>query len=288
MRNNLKIFSTVLLISFPFWWGVNVFQQNLQHFFYQREITGNPYILASIAYQAELEEKLEQMRPIRIKNYQGLEISARSAISVLVDGQGKERILFEKNSEERMPIASLTKLMTAYVALKNYDFSEEMENALHLSLIESNNEAATNLTRAMGETAFISSMNLEAESLGMENTFFINPTGLDGKESFNYSTVSDLTKFARHLTEDEEKHLILEISTLAEFENSVNTNRLLGEISGIIGGKTGETRKSGDCLLLITQAPENKGYIISVVLNSQDRFEEMKKLIDWIQYAYRW
>ena len=286
MNNNLKIFLTIFLISLPFWWGVNVFHENMEKFFYQREITGNPSILASIAYQAELEEKLEQMRPTRIKNYQGLETSALSAISVFIDNQGKERILFEKNSQERMPIASLTKLMTAYVALKNYDLPEEMEKELYLALIESNNEAALNLARTNGETTFIKSMNLEAESLGMENTFFINPTGLDGENNFNYSTALDLVKLAKHLTE--EKHLILEISTLAEFEDSVNTNRLLGEISGIIGGKTGETRKSGDCLLLIIQAPQNKGHVINVVLNSQDRFEEMKKLIDWTQHAYRW
>ena len=286
MNNNLKIFLTIFLISLPFWWGVNVFHENMEKFFYQREITGNPSILASIAYQAELEEKLEQMRPTRIKNYQGLETSALSVISVFIDNQGKERILFEKNSQERMPIASLTKLMTAYVALKNYDLPEEMEKELYLALIESNNEAALNLARTNGETTFIKSMNLEAESLGMENTFFINPTGLDGENNFNYSTALDLVKLAKHLTE--EKHLILEISTLAEFEDSVNTNRLLGEISGIIGGKTGETRKSGDCLLLIIQAPQNKGHVINVVLNSQDRFEEMKKLIDWTQHAYRW
>jgi len=286
MKNNLKIFLIVFLISLPFWWGVNVFHENMEKFFYQREITGNPSILASIAFQAELEERLEEMKPTRIRNYEDPEISARSAVSVLIDSQGKERILFEKNSQERMPIASLTKLMTAYVALKNYDLPEEMEKALYLALIESNNEAAISLARANGETAFIKSMNLEAESLGMENTFFINPTGLDGENGFNYSTVLDLAKFARHLTE--EKHLILEISTLAEFENSVNTNRLLGEISGVVGGKTGETRKAGDCLLLIIQAPENNGHIINVLLSSENRFEEMKKLIDWIEHAYRW
>jgi len=286
MNKRLKFFFLALAISIPFWLGINVFHQNLQQFFYQKEVTFNPSIMASIVYQLELEKKLEQIRPVRIKDYQDPEISALSVISLLIDNQGKEIILFEKNSQERMPIASLTKLMTAYVALKNYDLSEEMESALYLALIESNNEAAMNLARVMGETAFINSMNLEAESLGMKNTFFINPTGLDGVDSFNYSTVLDLAKFAKYLTE--EKHLILEISTLAEFENSANTNRLLGEIFGIVGGKTGETRKAGDCLLLIIQAPENNGYIINVILNSEDRFEEMKKLIDWTQYAYRW
>jgi len=286
MKNNLKIFLTVLLISFPFWWGVNIFHENMEKFFYQREIIGNPSILASIAFQGEMEKRLEEMKPVRIGNYSDPEISARSAVSVLIDSQGEERILFEKNSKEKMPIASLTKLMTAYVALNNYDLPEEMEKALYLALIESNNEAALNLARANGETAFINSMNLEAQSLGMKNTFFINPTGLDGENNFNYSTVLDIAKFAKHLTR--ENHLILEISTLAEFEEAVNTNKLLGEISGIVGGKTGETKKAGDCLLLIIQAPENNGHIINILLNSEDRFEEMKKIIDWIQYAYRW
>lgn len=286
MNTRLKFFFIAFLASVPFWLGVNVFHQNLERFLYQREITTNPYLLASIAYQAELEEKLEEMKPIRNKNYDNLEIGARSAISVFIDGKEKERILFEKNTDEKLPIASLTKLMTAYIALKNYNYSEGMKNTLYLTLIESNNEAALNLARAMGEKTFVDLMNLEAQSLGMENTYFINPTGLDDKDSFNYSTVQDLVKFAKYLTE--KKDLIWEISTVPEFENAVNTNKLLGEISGIVGGKTGGTAKSGDCLLLVVQAPKNKGYLINVILNSEDRFEEMKKLTDWIQHAYRW
>jgi len=287
MSTRLKFFFIALLISIPFWLGINVFQENLENFFYQREITTSPYLLASIAYQAELEEKLEQMKPVRNKHYDNLEITAKSAISVFVDEERrKEKILFEKNTDEKLPIASLTKLMTVYVALKNYNFSEEMKNSLYLTLIESNNEATLNLVQVMGEKTFVDLMNLEAQYLGLENTHFINPTGLDNKDSFNYSTVQDLAKFAKYLTAKNPS--IWEISIVPEFKNTSNTNRLLGEISGIIGGKTGETPKSGGCLLLVVQTPKNKGYIVNVILNSENRFEEMKKLIDWIQYAYRW
>jgi D-alanyl-D-alanine carboxypeptidase (penicillin-binding protein 5/6) len=156
-------------------------------------------------------------------------------------------------------------------------------------LIGSNNNAAINLAEVIGKEAFVELMNLEAKRLGMDNTHFINPTGLESKEperSSNYSAPKDLVKLAKYITF--ERPLIWEISIIKEFENIKNTNELLGKISGIIGGKTGETPLAGKCLLLVVQAPKNKGFIVNVIINSENHFEEMKKLINWTKYAYKW
>jgi D-alanyl-D-alanine carboxypeptidase (penicillin-binding protein 5/6) len=282
MENNnntiksLKIFLIVLLVSLPFWWGVNLFQANLENYFYAQ--IGQPFEEITLL---EIPERIQ--RP-------PLELDTKAAISVSIDHQGVEKILFEKNVDRPLPIASLTKLMTASIFLKHYDVEREETVRLLLSLlIESDNEAANDLATIIGEDSFLELMNLEAKELGMEDTYFSNPNGLDPKEpdeSLNYSTAKDLVKLSKYITS--EQPLLWEISTIQEFENMENTNDLLGQIPGIIGGKTGETVLAGKCLLLVVQAPKDKGFIVNIILNSENRFEEMKKLIDWTEDAYRW
>lgn len=276
----LKYFFISFILSLPFWWGVNVFQEKLEGFLFWKGMADNPQLLMAQIIQ---EENLETLKPIRNWQVEDLEITAKSAISVFVNSQGAEKILFGKNVDEKLPIASLTKLMAANIVL---EFQIEPKELLYPLLIISDNNAAITLTEVIGEGAFVDLMNLEAQYLGLENTHFINATGLDGADTFNYSTVQDLAKFAKHLTT--ERPLIWEISTIQAFENAVNTNELLSEIPGIIGGKTGETPGAGGCLILIVQAPKGKGYIINVILNSENRFEEMKKLLNWLNSAYKW
>jgi hypothetical protein len=291
MSRELKWFFISLFLSLPFWWGINVFQKNLEDFLFWERMAAQPELLTT---QIIWEEKLEKLKPLRNRQIDDFEIGAGAAISVFVNSfnqnfsQAAEKILFEKNSDRALPIASLTKLMTANVVLGNYDINQEkIVKLLFPLLIESNNNAAINLAEVIGKEAFVELMNLEAKKLGMNNTHFVNPTGLDSKEkSINYSTPKDLVKLAKYITF--ERPLIWEISIIKEFENIKNTNELLGEISGIIGGKTGETSLAGKCLLLVVQAPKNKGFIINVIINSENHFEEMKKLIDWTKYAYKW
>lgn len=284
---NIKIFLAVFFISLPFWWGVNVLQGNLENFLFWQKMAANPELLTA---QIAWEEKLEKLKPMRNKQIDDFEIAAEAAISVFIDKEDSEKILFEKNSDRPLPIASLTKLMTANIVLGYYEINqEEIAKLLFPLLIESNNNAAINLAETTGKEAFVESMNLEIKKLGMDNTHFANPTGLDPKESensLNYSTAKDLVKLAKYITF--ERPLIWEISIIPEYENTTNTNKLLDEIPGIIGGKTGETPLAGKCLLLVIQAPKNKGFIVNVILNSENHFEKIKKLIDWIRYAYKW
>lgn len=275
-KKNLKIFLIVFLISLPFWWVANLFQANLENYFYAQ--IGQPFEEIIIL---QIPERAQEPPP---------ELDAKAAISVFIDQAGSKKILFEKNADRPLPIASLTKLMTASIFLKHYNVEREETAELLLSLlIESDNEAANDLAEIIGEKSFLELMNSKTKELGMENTHFTNPNGLDPKEpgeSLNYSTAEDLVKLAKYITL--EQSLLWEISTIQEFENIKNTNELLGQIPGIIGGKTGETPLAGKCLILVIQAPKNKGFLVNVILNSENRFEEMKKLISWAENAYRW
>lgn len=286
-KKNLLYFLIAFIFSLPFWWGVNLFQENLEDFLFWKRMVDNPEALMAQIVQ---EEKLVQLKPIRKQGVENLEINAKSAMAVFVNNHGSEKILFEKDSDRILPIASLSKLMTANISLKHYDFEDErVTKLLFPLLIESDNKAASDLAEMMGKEIFLELMNLEAKEIGMENTYFANPTGLDPQkpgEPLNYSTAKDFVKLAKYITF--ERPLIWEISIIKEFENIKNTNELLGEIPGIIGGKTGETPLAGKCLLLVVQAPKNKGYIINVILNSENHFEEMKKLVNWTRYAYKW
>jgi len=325
MNRGVKLFLSAFILVLLFW-GVNIFQKKLEDFLFWREMAENPQILAAIANQEALEEKLRSMKPLRNWQVEELKIEAKSAISVLLDNGGGKRVLFQKNSAKILPIASLTKLMTAYVVLENYELSQVVkiprealgqdedfgkfkiaesftaESLLYSLLIESSNGAAIALAEVIGKAPFIDLMNLETKNIlgfDSQNTFFVNPTGLDPKgttDKINSSTAEDLVQLTIHLLK--EKPLIWEILNLPDFDlysadgvfhhKILNTNELLGRIPGIIGGKTGETNLAGGCFILVAESPNKKGFLINVILGSPDRFSEMEKLVDWLNSAYKW
>jgi len=321
MSRNLKFFLIVFVLSLPFWWGVNVLGEKLENFFYWREISQNTQIFTA---QTNLEEKLNKLKPIRHRNVEDLEIRATSVISVFLDNKGKEKILFEKESGKILPIASLTKLMTALVVLENYDFSKEIKISekaveqpedlgklvaerifpvkylLYPLLMESSNDAAFSLANdydGMTGEKFVTLMNLTAQKLNLNDTFFVNPSGLDPetktpKTKINYSTASDLAKLTKELLK---KPLIWEILSTPRYNlygpELLNTNELLGEIPEIVGGKTGYTYTAGGCMVLVTIAPKDAGFLVNVILGTDGhngRFGEMKKLANWLNTAYKW
>ncbi|MDI6602644.1 MAG: serine hydrolase [Patescibacteria group bacterium] len=333
----LKYFFIAFVISLPFWWGVNLLQENLEKFFYAQ--IGKPF-----------EEMVIIQIPERVPKPL-LELDAKSAISLRIDARGKERILFQKNPEEILPIASLTKLMTAVIVLdynppatrsafpegdegapENYDLENtwitispeaanqknvpvygnlkagerfNLKQLLDLMLIYSSNDAAFALAEfietenfaPVGEHSslggFVEKMNEKAEELGLENTNFINPTGLDpenfhfSSESsvyFNYSTAKDLIKLAQYILKNHP--LIFEISLKKGsylVENGIS-DLILPENKMALGGKTGYTLKAGGSLIFLFQ-DEKENVFINVILGSESeeaRIKEMQKLIDWI------
>ena len=319
MRVNFKLFFIALVLSLPFWWGINVLEVNLNDLFYWGEISQNQKVFAA---QIALEEQLRDLKPFRDRGVADLDIQAKSAITVLLDNEGAEKFLFTKEVDQRLPIASLAKLMTAFVTTEYYNLENEVrvskeairqegdfgklkagqvfptEYLLYPLLMESSNDAAFALAddyEDMSEKKFVELMKWEAEKLKMNDTFFDNATGLDPEESgtlMNYSTVNDLVKLTEELLK---KPLIWEILQTQRYSlygpELINSNELLGEIPGVIGGKTGYTGEAGGCMILVTRAPQSQGYLINIVLGAngtQDRFGEMEKLVNWVEIAYKW
>jgi len=303
--DNLKYFFVAFLLSLPFWVGVNVLEENLENLFFWQTMAKYPELLTAQAILQVPETQKEVLSNIQT---QAPEIEAKSAISVWLVND-REKILFEKETEKVLPIASLTKLMTSYIVLEYYpdlskivEISKEavsqeeyfgnlkvgeglsLENLLYIMLIESSNDAAFALSEVIGQKSFVNLMNWEAEYLGMKNTHFVDSIGISPK---NVSTVKDLVILTKKLLE---RPLIWEILEKKEFElynpegvfhhKLLNTNQLLGRIENIIGGKTGYTPQAKGCFLLVLKGPKEKGFLINVILGSENRFTEMEKLIN--------
>ncbi len=322
MKDKIEIFVAGFFLFFFLGLGFNTMNDKLENFFYWQEIAQNPRLLAAQINQRNFEARVNDLKPFPKKESEPLFLAAESASSVFFDKNGGNKVLFEKNSQKALPIASLTKLIGAQVVLDNYSMEQvvtvskeaatipgngagklksgdrfKVEDLFKVMMVESNNGAALALVQAIGEDNFVSLMNQKAEALGLKKTYFANPTGLDvrnGTEG-NKSTAQELTRIGQSILFEEP--IVMEAMAIKEFDlfningvlnhHAVNTNELLGDPL-VMAGKTGETPKSGGCLLLISQAPKNKGHIISVVLNSPDRFTEMRKLLDWVRESYQW
>lgn len=299
MNKNLKFFFIALLGSIIFGGGVNVLADGLEDF------------LFSEVYHQPSQLFLAQVSPRTLQSFKEEipEIEAKSAISVKIDKTGREWIIFEKNPDEILPIASLTKLMTALVSLRYYasfqvveiskeavgqpeDFGQlkigeslSVEDLLYITLIESSNDSAYALSELISKEAFVDLMNIEVGHLGLKDTHFIDPTGYDPE---NHSTARSLAKFSQYLLDQRPE--IWEITTYLEFElydpdgifhhQLLNTNEILGEFPEIIGGKTGYTPEAKGCLILLLRDKNTANILINVVLGSENRFEDMRKLID--------
>lgn len=237
--------------------------------------------------------------------------------SALVADQATGTVLYEKNAEAVVPIASITKLMTAMVALDAQPGLSEMlaieeddvdtlkgtrsrlrvgtrlsrEEMLRLALMSSENRAASALSRhyAGGREAFVAAMNRKAESLGLTDTRFEDPTGLTAA---NVSSARDLVKLvaAAH-----QYPLIREFSTSSEYEVRIgnrtqafhNTNSLVSSPTWEIGlSKTGFISEAGKCLVM--QAWLNNKPTIIVLLDSWGkltRIGDANRIKRWIESA---
>jgi D-alanyl-D-alanine carboxypeptidase len=322
-NKGLLYFLVAFLASSFFFVAINGLGKGVEDYFFFREVAQNPELFMAQANLKNIlpESKNENEKVIEPKVEpeiiveKNLEISAKSAISVLFNPDtGDEKTLFEKESNTVLPIASLTKLMLADVVLENYDLNKiikisstavsqagdignlkvgeelSVENLLYMALIESNNDAAYALSEALPKGVFVHLMNLEANYLGMTNTFFEDPMGISGK---NQSNTKDLVILIKHLLK--EQPLVWEILKKPEFDlktpdgvfhhKLINTNETLREWGinlEIVGGKTGYTSLANGCFALVLKVVDN-GYLINVILGSNDRFNEMIKLTDFVQ-----
>ncbi|MGC9031231.1 MAG: D-alanyl-D-alanine carboxypeptidase family protein [Minisyncoccia bacterium] len=314
MKNNIKFFLAGFFISSLIFSFLNFFYNNNSSKIKENlGIRDQTIIKGEISANIQKSENFndKKINISEIKNYP--EISATSAISLKLSNDIEE-IIFQKNINQKLPIASLTKLMSAIIAVEflnpqeTIKIDEEIINQpesigelkigdilnrdelLEIMLLESSNDAAFAIAKIIGVDGFLQLMNWKAKELSMENTYFFNPTGID-EEKTNYSTVFDLTKLAKEIIKQKE---IMDILSKKEYplylSNGIfhhtlkNTNELLGEIPGIIGGKTGYTEKAKGCLLEIMKAKENGKniFIINIILGSNDRFTDMRKIINFL------
>lgn len=200
---------------------------------------------------------------------EAVQLSAVSAI--LMDADSGE-ILYEKDAARQMRIASTTKLMTALVALERVSLRDTItvtaahmaegssmylkpgetvtvEELLYGLLLCSGNDAALALADCCGGLdAFVQAMNDKAAALGMGDTSFINPNGLDGEG--HYSTARDMAVLASHAAQEPTLRRICATKTATVGGRTMtNHNKLLSQIEGCIGMKTGYTKAAGRTLV---------------------------------------
>lgn len=192
-------------------------------------------------------------------------ISASSSIVVQFKN-GKETVLFSKNPDTELPLASITKLFTAYVSTTSELF--------YPMLIESSNEAAERLATP----ATVAMMNGYAKEIGLTHTMFFNPSGRDTPGP-NFSSARDIARLMYALYNTEHGKEILMIGR--EYTPSATNKSLVDPRIQfkIIGGKTGETPKAGQTLTLLVEADDS--LVAMVVLGSKNRLEDMARLAQW-------
>lgn len=236
--------------------------------------------------------------------------------SVLVQDQISGEVLFERNSDAVVPIASITKLMTAMVALDARPALDEVlvvseedidqlkgtrsrlavgtrltrEEMLHLALMSSENRASSALSRHYpgGQRAFIAAMNQKAIELGLADTRFFDSTGLD---PHNVSSARDLAKM---VAASSTYPLIREFSTTRDGSFAVkgktlhfnNTNALVSSSDWEIAlQKTGFTNEAGKCLVM--QAWLNQKPVVIVLLDSWGRLTRIgdaNRIRRWVEH----
>lgn len=239
------------------------------------------------------------------------------ANNYLVIDMGTSEVILEKNKNESVEIASLTKMMTARLLLKDGDLNKTVvvndlskvrsddsktnfvpgdelayRDILRALLIDSASDAALTIANNLypgGYNTFINKMNEEAANLDMKNTHYDNPVGWDSSK--NYSSANDLQILARTLLKNEDFKKI--VSTANETITSekgnhyvlTNTNILL-DSKTVFGVKTGHTPSAGDCLIALTKVKNRD--VLFVILGAGDRFYETRNLLTWTNLVYNW
>ncbi|MBC2021727.1 D-alanyl-D-alanine carboxypeptidase [Listeria booriae] len=242
-------------------------------------------------------------------------VKANSALLVSLK---HDKTLFEENTDQKVPIASLTKLMTAYLVLeaihnKQLSWDEgltlkrlddpravslqartgktyySVQDLFATMMIMSANDAAEALAERVNSTDFVGEMNAKAKELGLKKTKYVNATGLDNNGEESMSTAGDLLILAKELISDYPE--ILETTSRTSYVtkdgNTVHTtNDLLQEnaVDGLDGLKTGFTDQAGYCL--IATAVQNGDRLIAVVLGSRTDNDRMKSAETLLDYGF--
>lgn len=240
------------------------------------------------------------------------QIGAKSALLINADNG---QVLFSQNPDERLPMASTTKMMTALIIIEETDdltipvtISQQAvevgESSIYLTageqmtvgdllkglLVQSGNDAATALAEfnAGSVGAFVDKMNARARELGMNDTHFVNPHGLDDPE--HYTTASDYIILAQEFRKHEELMRIVACSEewipdhgVPDGRYLVNHNHLLDIYPVINGIKTGYTDAAGQCIII---SAEDKGvHLLLAYLGASSYAQRNQEVIDLVAYG---
>ena len=238
-------------------------------------------------------------------------INSRSA--VVYDRKSK-KVIWGKKENERRPMASTTKIMTAIVVLENANLDDTVtvskkaagtggsrlglktgdkitiNNLLYGLLLVSGNDAAVALAEHVSGSveSFAEKMNQKAEEMNLEDTHFIVPHGLDMEN--HYTTALELAEMADYAMNNKKfaeivATKIATISINGRTKSLKNTNELLGNLEGVNGVKTGFTNGANRCL--VTSVSRNGMNVIAVVLGADTKKDRTRDSVEIIEYAYK-
>lgn len=263
----------------------------------------------------ELEENLEEKELSEVINVASKSIAEpiiNSRIGIIYDRKSG-KVIWGKNENKRSAMASTTKIMTCIVVIENADLNAEVKvsakaagtggsrlglkkddkitikDLLYGLMLRSGNDAAVALAEYVGKDkeGFANLMNKKAKELGLKDTHFVTPHGLDDPE--HYTTAYELAKIADYALKNEmfakivgTKEHTININGYAK--QLCNTNELLGYLQGVSGVKTGFTNNAGRCL--VTSINRNDFEIITVVLGADTKKIRTADSINLIEYAY--
>jgi D-alanyl-D-alanine carboxypeptidase (penicillin-binding protein 5/6) len=297
----LSLFIVACAVGGLFSFAVDAGQMHLENYFY-----------------AQISAPIDQIGYVARKaaSSADLNLDALAVISLRVTSAGRERMIYKKNDARVLPIASLTKLMTATVVLENPDVygmdnvctvssaaagqddvpvagnlkvgeTYSVRQLLSMMLYYSSNNAAWALSEAMDTDKFVAAMNRKATDLGLGDTAFYNPTGLDPVDhvvgGVNHSSADDLMVLVKYILRAHP-----EIFSYTDTgQNYVTDNGIfdvnLWDGQKLVGGKTGFTDNAGGCMILVYESANGRRYI-NILLGSTSaatRVAEMQKLVNF-------
>jgi D-alanyl-D-alanine carboxypeptidase (penicillin-binding protein 5/6) len=239
------------------------------------------------------------------------ELTAQGVFALDLDSGS---ILYDKNPHLLLKPASLTKIMTSLVAMDYYQEDSVLTvvngeaslgntadllkgdqltalDVLYALLVPSGNDAAVTLAENYpgGYRLFLDKMNQKVAELGLKNTHFVNVSGVESLD--HYTTAYDIAMITRSALGRQRFASIVSTKdiTIQSLKGNTyplaSTNILLGK-PGILGVKTGWTPESGECLVILAERDSHR--ILISLLNSQDRFGEGQKLVNWIFENFTW
>ena len=268
----------------------------------------------SVLKADDYDEEENQISDLSIQEVSSKPISepeVNSRIAIIYDRNTK-RVIWGKNENKRSAMASTTKIMTCLVTLEKANLTDEVtvsakaastggsrlglkkndkitvNNLLYGLMLCSGNDAAVALAEHIGgsKEGFAKLMNEKAKELGLKDTNFVTPHGLDDPN--HYTTAFELAKIADYALNNKEFAKIVNtknitISINGNSKQLSNTNELLGNTLGVYGVKTGFTNNAGRCL--VTSCKREKIDIITVVLGADTKKIRTKDSISLIEYA---